>query len=45
MKISQLDNWKELYKPEQVKVYSLGTKNCELIDEVFDKLYKQSCMI
>ena len=45
MKILLLDNWKELYKSEQVKMYSLGTKNCELVNEVFNKLHEQSCMI
>ena len=45
MKISLIDNWQELYKPEQVKVYSLGVKDCELVNEAFDKLYEQSCMI
>ena len=45
MKISLIDNWQELYKSEQVKVYSLGVKDCELINEAFDKLHEQSCMI
>ena len=45
MKIPLLDNWKELYKSEQAKVYSLNTKNCELVNEVFNKLHKQSCII
>ena len=45
MKILLLDNWKELYKPEQAKVYSLDTKDYELIDEAFDKLHEQSCII
>ena len=33
MKISLLNNWQELYKSEQVKVYLLYMKDCELIDE------------
>ena len=41
IEILLVDNWKELYKPEQVKVYSLETKNCKLINEAFDKLHKQ----
>ena len=45
MKILLLNNWKELYKSEQVKVYSLGTKNWELIIKAFNKLYEQGCMI
>ena len=45
MKISLLNNWQELYKSEQVKVYSLSTKDCELVNEVFDKLHQQDCMI
>ena len=39
MKISLLNNWKKLYKLDQAKVYSLGTKDCEIIDEAFDKLH------
>ena len=44
MKILLLNNWQELYKPEQVKVYSLGVKNCEFVNEAFNKLHKQGCM-
>ena len=45
MKISLLNNWKELYKSDQIKVYLLDTKNCKIIDEAFDKLHQQGCMI
>ena len=45
IEILLLDNWKDLYKSDQVKVYLLGTKDCDLINEAFDKLHKQGCMI
>ena len=44
MEIPLLDNWQELYKPGQAKVYPLGTKDCELVDQAFDKLHQQGCM-
>ena len=44
IKILLLNNWQKLYKSEQVKMYSLLTKNCEVVDEVFNKLHKQSCI-
>ena len=39
MKISLLENWQELYKSDQIKVYLLSTKNCKVINEAFDKLH------
>ena len=39
--ISLLNNWRELYKAEQVKVYSLRRQNRELIDKIFNKLYAE----
>ena len=45
IEISLLENWQKLYKPEQVKVYSLSIKDCELINEAFDKLHQQDWMI
>ena len=45
MKISLLNNWQEHYKSEQVKIYSLSTKDYKLIDKAFDKLHKQNCII
>ena len=45
MEILLLNNWQELYKSEQVKVYLLDTKNWELIDEAFNKLHEQNCIV
>ena len=44
MEISLLDNWRELYKPDQARVYPLGSKDKEVIDKEFDKLHDQDCM-
>ena len=44
MDIPLLDNWKELYKAGQSKVYPLGPKDCEVIDQAFDQLHQQDCM-
>ena len=41
MEIPLLENWQELYKPGQAKVYPLGAKDCEIIDEAFNKLHTQ----
>ena len=40
MEIPLLDNWQELYKSGQAKVYLLGTKDCKVVDEAFDKLHR-----
>ena len=45
MEIPLLDNWQELYKPGQAKVYPLGTQDCGIVDEAFDKLHEQGRMI
>ena len=42
MKIPLFDNWKENYKPEQARVYSVGQQDWELIDKIFDKLHEQN---
>lgn len=44
MEIPLLDNWRKLYKPGQVRVYPLGSKDKEVIDKEFDKLHDQDCM-
>ena len=45
MEIPLLDNWKELYKPGQAKVYPLGTKDRKVVDEAFNKLHEQGRMV
>ena len=40
MNISLLNNWRENYESEQVKVYSVSQVNQELIDKIFDKLHE-----
>ncbi len=42
MEIPLLDNWEELYKPGQARVYPLGQRDREVIDKEFDKLYTQN---
>ena len=44
MEIPLLENWQELYKPGQAKVYPLGTKDCEIVDDSFEKLHRQGRM-
>ena len=44
MDISLLDNWKDLYKVGQSKIYSLRLKDCEVVDEAFNKLHDQGWM-
>lgn len=39
MGIPLLDNWEDLYKPGQAKVYPLGQRDKDVIDKEFDKLY------
>ena len=41
MKISLIENWKNIYKIGQARVYSIDIRDKEVIDEAFDKLYKQ----
>ena len=41
MDIPLLDNWRELYKAGQVKVYPLGKQHKDLINKTFDKLYTE----
>ena len=44
MNILLLNNWRELYKAEQVKVYSLRKQNKELVDKTFNKLHTENCL-
>ena len=44
MDISLIDNWRELYKPGQARVYPVEPKDREVIDEAFDKLHSQGRM-
>ena len=44
MDIPLLDNWKQLYKAGQSKIYPLGQKDREVVDEAFDKLHYQDRM-
>ena len=44
MDIPLLDNWKELYKVGQSKIYPLGQKDWEIVDKAFDKLHQQDHM-
>lgn len=39
-----VDNWREVYKAGQAKVYPVGPKDREVIDEAFDKLHSQGRM-
>ena len=41
MDIPLLDNWRELYKPSQARVYPLGKADKQVIDEQFNKLHTQ----
>ena len=34
-----MNNWQKLYKFDQTKIYFVESKNCEMINEIFDKLY------
>ncbi len=44
MEILLLENWRELYKPGQARVYPLGDRDKEVIDREFDKLHDQGRM-
>lgn len=44
MEIPLLDNWKEIYKAGQARVYPVGKRDKEVIDEAFDKLHQQGRM-
>ena len=42
--ISLFNNWREFYKSDQTRVYSLNQKNKNIIDKKFDKLHVQDRM-
>lgn len=44
MEIPLVDNWRELYKPGQARVYPVGKRDQEVIDTEFDKLYAEKRM-
>lgn len=44
MEIPLIDNWKELYKAGQARVYPLGKRDKDVIDGAFDELYQQGRM-
>ena len=44
MDIPLVDNWREIYKPGQARVYPVGNADKQVIDKAFDKLYKQGRM-
>lgn len=44
MDIPLVDNWTEIYKPGQVRVYPLGKADREVINNSFDKLHEQGRM-
>ena len=41
MKIPLIDNWQDVYKPANTKVYPLGPRDREVVDKQFDKLQQQ----
>ena len=41
MEIPLVDNWKNIYKTGQTRVYPVNTHDKQMIDETFDKLYNQ----
>ncbi|KAI0997352.1 hypothetical protein K3495_g10831 [Podosphaera aphanis] len=44
LEIPLVDNWKELYKACQARVYPVGRDEQKIIDSVFDKLHDQNRM-
>lgn len=44
MEIPLVDNWQELYKARQPRVYPVGVRGEQVIDEAFDKLHAQGIM-
>ena len=41
MEIPLINNWEEVYKPRQAKVYPLGHQDRVVVDEAFNKLHQQ----
>ena len=44
MEIPLVENWRDLYKPGQAKVYPVGQRDKAVIDSAFDKLHEQNRM-
>lgn len=44
MEIPLVDNWRDLYKAGQARVYPVGLRDKQIIDEAFDKLHDQGRM-
>ena len=44
MEIPLVDNWQDLYKAGQARVYPVGTRDKDAIDEAFNKLHDQGRM-
>ena len=44
MDIPLVDNWREVYKPGQARVYPVGQRDKDVIDKEFDKLHEQGRM-
>ena len=44
MEIPLVDNWKDLYKAGQARVYPVGARDKQVINEAFDKLHNQGRM-
>lgn len=44
MEIPLVDNWRDLYKAGQARVYPVGVRDKQVIDEAFDKLHDQGRM-
>ena len=44
MKIPLVDNWEQIYKAGQSRVYPVETRDKQVINEAFDKLYQQGRM-
>ena len=44
MQIPLVDNWEEIYKPGQARVYPVGIQDREVVDQTFDKLHEQGRM-
>ncbi len=44
MEIPLVDNWRDIYKPGQARVYQLSSKDRAIVDVAFDKLHEQGRM-
>ena len=44
MEIPLVDNWRDMYKAGQARVYQLSSKDRAVVDVAFDKLHEQGRM-